>query len=245
MSTPKPLTCLFIFAHPDDESAGAGGTIASLSANGHTTIVISATDGYVSNAGIPRQTRRDEFKKACTILGATKYELLDFPDGEIGNRAASDELIKTIAERIDRYKPEVVVTFDHSGWYYHLDHIAVSLATSRAVQMASHKIDVFLFNIWDDVRKDTEYTYITTPSLSPTHYVSIKDYKQKKFAALKAHKSQLAWEYFNAKRNLFNEDREMFYVARGSTRAEEILKQLQFIPVSRDNHLCGCGGCCA
>ena len=80
-----------VAAHPDDESLGAGGLIASAAAQGWRVRVIVATDGDASHPLSPThsarrlaQIRRDEVGAAVAQLDPTaRVTLLALPDGRL------------------------------------------------------------------------------------------------------------------------------------------------------------------
>ena len=65
-----------------------------------------------------------------------------------------------LIDRIEKYQPEIVVTFDHSGWYFHLDHVGVSIATLRAVQRAKHKVAALLFTLFHPPGIKIKWPYV-------------------------------------------------------------------------------------
>jgi len=193
------MRVLCIFAHPDDESAGVGGTIARLTQAGHEVHVVSATDG---NAGEVMEKaheklkqynnhlgslRRQEFSHACQELGAT-CQVLEFEDGGITNQDVWGKLTTAMIEIIDAYKPDLLITFDHTGWYYHLDHVGVSIAVTLAAQQCEHRSFAFLLS--HVKMSSSKWRYCFPDVLPTTHSVSIESVKEKKLAAVEAHASQ-------------------------------------------------------
>lgn len=133
------LCLMGCFAHPDDESYGAGGTTARYSAEGIRCISVTATAGEVGQilAGdVERdelgEHRSNELEEACKILGAEPI-LLDFPDGGLAD-LPEGELAARILELLVKYEPGAVVTFDKTGVTGHTDHIAMHLATTKAFE---------------------------------------------------------------------------------------------------------------
>ena len=129
----KKSTILCVFAHPDDETFGPGGTIALL-AQRHEVWLVSATQGDAGKDS--RKNRRRslanersrEFKAAARILGAKGVLLLNFRDGELSNNTYP-ALARRIEAIVRRLKPHTVLTYEPLGVSGHLDHIAVALAT--------------------------------------------------------------------------------------------------------------------
>lgn len=131
----KKLLC--IFAHPDDESFGPGGTIAKCARSGVEVCLLCTTYGEAGQNNKSRKSkpvfkeRKKELKKAAEILGIKKVSFLGFLDGEISNHDIG-YLTDKIAKKVKKIKPQVLLTFDLAGHYGHLDHIAVSLSTTFA-----------------------------------------------------------------------------------------------------------------
>ncbi|NOH04234.1 MAG: PIG-L family deacetylase [Chloroflexi bacterium] len=139
------LKLLAIFAHPDDESMGMGGTLAKYSAEGVETHLVCASRGErgwsgpeEENPGFERlsQIRTAELENAVRELGMTSLSFLDYMDGDV-DRADPAETIGKIVARIRRIKPQVIVTFPPDGSYGHPDHIAVSQFTAAAIVCAA------------------------------------------------------------------------------------------------------------
>lgn len=178
---------LFLLAHPDDEAVAAGGTIRLLANQGDGIAVVLATKG---EAGEGQTDRLQEFERSCGILGIKKTEVLSFKDGEINNKIVWGELELAFIDKIEKYKPDVLVTFDHSGWYFHLDHVGVSIAALRAVQRAKHRVDALLFTLFHPPGIKIKWPYVYQKKLPITHVVNIKSVLKQKIQAIKAHESQ-------------------------------------------------------
>ena len=184
---------LFLLAHPDDEAIGSGGTIKRLTEAGNEVILVVATDGAAGEGGDPEtlgQVRRKELKCSCDILGVKQVRVLDFEDGEITNKLVWGELTQVFTALIDEHNPDFVVTFDHSGWYFHLDHIGVSIAATVAAQQVIRPPLGLLLNLHLPATAGTRWKYVFTDKLPATHAVDVSQVKEVKLAALKAHASQ-------------------------------------------------------
>ena len=87
-SDPRPRGLLAIFAHPDDESYGAGGVMALAATAGNPVWVLCATNG--DQGGRPGEigvdhsmdpeTRREELRCACEAIGAAEPVFLGYRD---------------------------------------------------------------------------------------------------------------------------------------------------------------------
>ena len=129
---------LAVFAHPDDESIVAGGTLAACAAAGVEVLVLCATRGEQGPIADPEMAsratlgtvREQELLAACQALG-TRAECLGFSDGTLDSVEA--EVATQVASRIHRWRPRVVLTFGPDGLYGHPDHVAVYRATMAAL----------------------------------------------------------------------------------------------------------------
>ena len=140
-----PSRLLVVFAHPDDESIGMGGTLARYAAEGVETYCVCATRGERGWFGAEEQypgpdalgqIRTRELEHAVNELGMKGLYFLDYIDGEL-DQADHVEAISKIVTHIRRIMPHVVVTFPPDGNYGHPDHIAVGQFTSAAVLCAA------------------------------------------------------------------------------------------------------------
>jgi LmbE family N-acetylglucosaminyl deacetylase len=139
------LRLLAVFAHPDDESMGMGGTLAKYAAAGVETHLVCATRGERGwfgpeelNPGLGAlgKLREQELENAVRELGVKGLYFLDYIDGEV-DQAEYGEAIGRIATHIRRVMPQVVVTFPPDGNYGHPDHIAVGQFTSAGIICAA------------------------------------------------------------------------------------------------------------
>lgn len=141
----QTLKLLCIFAHPDDESMGMGGTLAKYSAEGVETYLVCASRGERGwfgpedqDPGLERlgQIRMKELENAVKELGMRGLHFLDYIDGDV-DQANPFEIISKIVTHIRRIQPQVVVTFPPDGQYGHPDHIAIGQFTQAAIVCAA------------------------------------------------------------------------------------------------------------
>ena len=139
------LRLLVVFAHPDDESMGMGGTLAKYAAEGVETYYVCASRGErgwfgpeEQNPGLSAlgQLRTKELENAVRELSMKGLYFLDYVDGEV-DQADHAEAIGKIVTHIRRIQPHVVVTFPPDGNYGHPDHIATGQFTSAAIACAA------------------------------------------------------------------------------------------------------------
>lgn len=121
--------------HPDDESLGAGGLIAGLSACGVDVQVVVCSDGGAATVELPSgwsdlvACRSAEVEAAVRTLGAgrARLTLLGLPDGELSGRL--DDLTRTL-EPVLTGADLVVSPWPGDG---HPDHHAVGAAVRTIV----------------------------------------------------------------------------------------------------------------
>ncbi|MFF5518473.1 PIG-L deacetylase family protein [Streptomyces coeruleorubidus] len=130
---------LAVFAHPDDESLTAGGTLARHAAAGARTAVVTAT--WAADTA-----RAAELAEALRILGAGKPRLLGYADSRVPRSAPGrprlcdaplDEAVGGLVAQIREFRPEIVVTHDaYGGLTGHEDHVHTHRVTLSAVHAA-------------------------------------------------------------------------------------------------------------
>lgn len=133
------MKALFIFAHPDDETFGPGGTIAKLVKDGNEVQVITATTGQAGMTGeygdISKselgKIREQEHARAGHILGISQIRYLDMMDGEVDQTSVED-LVKKLTPLIKEINPDIVITFEKGGISNHPDHKQISKAATKA-----------------------------------------------------------------------------------------------------------------
>jgi len=157
MSADGRLTLMAVFAHPDDESFGTGGTLARYGADPDVRVLlVCATRGEAGEISDPKlatperlgEVREKELRCACQDLGIDDVFFLDYRDSGMAGTAENldpralaqadfDEAVGKIVAHIRREQPQVVVTFDENGGYGHPDHVAVHHYTKAAFAAAA------------------------------------------------------------------------------------------------------------
>lgn len=150
------MKALFIFAHPDDETFGTGGTIVKLFKKGVIVNVITATTGQAGQTGeygkiTPSrlgEIRKKEQSEAARILGISKTYYLGLMDGQLYKYRIT-KLAGMLLPLIKEENPDLVVTFEKHGASNHPDHKRISYAATRAFKeyMKSAKKHVRLYHI--------------------------------------------------------------------------------------------------
>lgn len=154
MSSRNPYRLLTVLAHPDDESFGIGGTLARYAAEGVEVHIAIATDGVAGSVAEGYEhtlqqlaaVRREELEAAASILGGQLHMLGYRDSGYIGDpanqhpeafiNADEDEAIGRVVRLIRDTRPQVVITHDETGGYFHPDHIFCWKITTAAFHAA-------------------------------------------------------------------------------------------------------------
>ncbi len=157
MSTSDKRTLMAVFAHPDDESFGIGGTLARYGAEPDIRVVLLCATrgeaGEISDPGlaIPArlgEAREAELRCAGKALGIDEIHFLGYRDsgmaGTLENQhpqaltmADFEEGVGQIVAHIRRERPDVLVTFDENGGYGHPDHVAIHHMAKEAFAAAA------------------------------------------------------------------------------------------------------------
>lgn len=139
----KQLTLMAIFAHPDDEAFGTGGTLTKYVKEGVDVQLVIATlgeAGRIANPAIALTQplsvlREQELRCACRAYGLENIHLLGYVDGQT-TIAPQSEAVYKIVKLMRRIKPQVIISFGPEGIYGHYDHLAVHRWATAAVQLA-------------------------------------------------------------------------------------------------------------
>ncbi|SFN87983.1 Cyclic nucleotide-binding domain-containing protein [Geodermatophilus obscurus] len=149
----RPPQVLGVFAHPDDETLGAGGTLAKYASAGAEVSVVAFTRGgagQIRDAAVATRAtlgavRERELEAAGKELGLARTRCLDHPDGGL---AAVDGrvLAEQASELLGEFAPDVVVTFGPDGFSGHPDHTAVGAAVTAACSELRSRRPIRLFH---------------------------------------------------------------------------------------------------
>lgn len=140
----QPVRMLGVFAHPDDETVCAGGTLAKYASAGAEINVVSLTKGgagQIRDASVATRAtltavREKELDAAGIELGIAGTRCLSYVDGSLAG-IDPQALTRLASELISEFDPDVVITFGPDGFSGHPDHVAVGAAvTSACCEMA-------------------------------------------------------------------------------------------------------------
>jgi LmbE family N-acetylglucosaminyl deacetylase len=235
------LTLMAVHAHPDDESSSTGGVLAKYAAEGIRTVVVTCTNGEFGDAPgqvKPGQDGHDEaavakirlaeLRTACDLLGVSDLEVLGYHDSgmpewdykdrpDVFGNVPLAKVTARVAGLIERYRPQVVVTYDDNGGYQHPDHLQAARAAVAAFSATGICSKLYLTAMrrsgWQEVWEALRDTGADVPdfgSMDPeterqmaeserriTTTVDIRDVLERKGEALRAHASQIDDSWFS------------------------------------------------
>lgn len=235
------LTLMAVHAHPDDEASSTGGVLAHYGAEGVRTVVVTCTNGEFGDApgGIKpgddghgeqevAEIRLAELRESAKHLGVTDLELLGYHDSGMAEwdyKSRPDafcnvplaDVAARIGGLIERYRPQVVVTYDPDGAYQHPDHVHASRAAIEAVTRTGIPAKLYLAampiskwrELWaalkeagvdvpgDDRITPEEQQQMEAAEQRITTTVDIRPVLARKRAALLAHASQISESWFS------------------------------------------------
>lgn len=194
LETIAPETALVLSPHPDDESLGCGGFIASAVKNGNPPVVVIVSDGSASHRNSvtwpPRRMarlRQEESREAATVLGLSSDRLLfmELQDSAVPTQGDSFEAaVHDLIEIVERYECQTVLT----PWRCdpHCDHEAVWLMGQK-LKVLVPQLRLLAYPVWG----------LTLPpemeingDLLTGWRLDIGKFLGRKRAAIQAHRSQ-------------------------------------------------------
>jgi LmbE family N-acetylglucosaminyl deacetylase len=262
----ETLTMMAVHAHPDDEASSTGGVLAAYSAQGIRTVVVTCTNGEFGDGpdGVkPGQDGHDEqavarqrlaeLRESCTILGVTDLELLGYHDSGMPEWEYKDrpnafcnvpeaDVAARISGLIEKYRPQVLITYDDQGPYQHPDHVHASRSAQAAFANSGIPAKLYLSamrrsdwaKIWEALRElgaevpdfenmDPEARRLAAESEERiTTNIDIRSVLSRKREALFAHGSQISESWFSKIPQDIGEavfGRESFIRVKDSTEA--------------------------
>ena len=170
---------LVIGAHPDDPESMCAGTMLKLKAMGAEVVAVYLTSGEAGIVGKTheqaRTIRQAEARKACEVLGVRAVFLTQTD----GNAEVNKERYAEMKALIEAEQPDMVIT--HWPIDSHRDHRVCSILVYDAWRMTGRGFDLYYSEVM---------TGMQTQNFTPTLWVDITDYREKKIEAYLCHESQ-------------------------------------------------------
>lgn len=198
----KRLLC--VFAHPDDECLGPGGTIAQCVMDGVEVTITVFTAGEAGSIGISKTLGRDElarrrrleFACSCKALGVQGNRMLDVPDGGVAD-LDPERAIGEIMADFRAHRPQVVISFHHLGISQHPDHVALNEFVQKACETAGPDGPQIFYEFGVPRHKAVLYNRPNLAPMEPREVVAAVPIRteamDRKIAAIKCHQTQIAF----------------------------------------------------
>jgi LmbE family N-acetylglucosaminyl deacetylase len=195
---------LVIVPHSDDETIGCGGLLVHAASAGIECHVVVLTDGAASHPesvawsrSARVDVRRRECETALKTLGVRQIPVfLDLPDAETLTLPASlcAATATRLAHAIERIRPDIVLT----TWRRepHCDHRFAFVIANEALAVSQHKAQLVEYMVWTPITGGSD----DQPRADETQYrlLDIEHVRDRKIAALRAHRSQLGQVFKDA-----------------------------------------------
>ncbi len=128
----KRRTILAVFAHPDDEAYGPGGTLAHYAMQGDAVHLLTFTRGEAGSLGVSKELEPDELARLRTIelkvaseaLGLSSQKIVGWPDSGLASMPFEDG-VGVVGDALRLHEPDVLITFHREGVSRHPDHTTV------------------------------------------------------------------------------------------------------------------------
>jgi len=179
---------LVIAPHPDDETLGAGGTIAKFSEQGHQVTVL------VVSGHLPPLYRREDYeitvkeaKRAFAMLGVAESRFLEIPATMIGDQPVHvvngkiGDVIKEVAPQI------VLCPFPDR----HIDHRVVFESVMVAARPVAAGRSIELLAAYEALSETHWNAPHIEPNFVPNWVVDITGQMSRKLGAVSCYESQI------------------------------------------------------
>jgi LmbE family N-acetylglucosaminyl deacetylase len=179
---------LGVFAHPDDESFGPGGTLTKYARNNNIVKIVTLTRGEAGTLGISKHLsqqelatlREKELRSAAKWLKTSDVSVYQFPDNKLST-ISEKVLIETIKKEIVSFLPNIVITFHPNGITGHKDHIKTSKCTTSAIMSLKNQPKLFYYGIPDlQLSFESQRKLYVMKDSEITHCIDIKNYYEYK-----------------------------------------------------------------
>jgi N-acetylglucosamine malate deacetylase 2 len=134
---PAWTSVLAVIAHPDEASCGLGAILDAFVFAGVKVKVLCLTHGQAwTLQGAPGDLaalRGAELASAADVLGPTRADLLDLPDGDL-SKVGQARLVAEVVAAADSCFPDGLLVFDTQAEAGRLDHVTASSAGLQAAE---------------------------------------------------------------------------------------------------------------
>lgn len=180
------MKILIVSPHPDDETLGAGGTIARAKKEGHKVYWLNIT-GISEKEGFAKETIEDKYQQIKKInqffefddkldlqLPTTKLDLIPCGEG-----------INYVSDYINKIKPEVIFLADYND--AHSDHRCVFEWLHASTKVFRYPFIKYILTM--EIVSETNFG-LPMNSFIPNVYIDISDYMEAKLQAMCIYKNE-------------------------------------------------------
>ena len=185
--TPKRI--LVVAPHPDDETLGAGGTIAKFRDQGHDVSIVVVA-GHLPPL-YPQEaydTTVREARSAFAVLGVDHFRFLELPATMIGDQPLH-VINARIGAAISEFSPNIVLCPFPDR---HVDHRLVFDAVMVATRPVGVGRGIEILAAYETLSETHWNAPHIEPSFHPNWVVDITDHIDKKVEALSCYASQVS-----------------------------------------------------
>ncbi len=190
---------LAVFAHPDDETFRAGGTLALLAKQGVRVQVLTATRGGAGSCGDPPMcspealpaVREGELRCAIQSLGLPEPIVLGYQD-ETLSAVTPEEIVLDILDVIRKVQPQIMISFGADGLSGHPDHVAIGRDALRAFREAKSVCAFYTLTVPQSIASELHMNQIRAVSDDLiTLAVDVSAVWKAKMASIRCHRTQM------------------------------------------------------
>lgn len=166
------MNVLFVVAHPDDETLGAGATIHKLSAEGHNVAICTLVKDASARTNLSETLKSDQ-ERAFEILGVRKAYNGSFPNIQM-NTVPHLELVRFIESAIEDFEAESIYTHHPSDT--NNDHVMTSYAAQAASRLFQRRPGLPRLKqfIYMEVPSSTEWSFDSSSNrFTPNMFVEV------------------------------------------------------------------------
>ena len=182
-------TVLVVIAHSDDETIGAGGSLARHLNQGDKVCVVSMTDGVGSRFELEEEAnlRKESAEQASNKIGFTWLDCGSFPDNAM-DTVPLIEVVRFIEKIKKDLYPDIIYT--HSAADLNIDHQIVNRAVLTAFRP---NYDQKFSEIRAmEIPSSTDYSHEkTTSTFTPNLFIDIEKTWEKKLEGLQCYDKEI------------------------------------------------------
>jgi LmbE family N-acetylglucosaminyl deacetylase len=182
------MKILIIAPHPDDETLGAGGTLATHAKKGDELYWCIVTEAYAPEW--PDEfikKRKEEIAQVAKVYGITGIFTLGFPTVKL-DLAGQKKINDAMSQVIQEVKPDIV----YVPYMYDLnkDH-EIAFAAAMVATRPKKGLPIKKILCYETVSETEWGSYSKERAFVPNYYVDITDTFDVKVTAMKSYKSEL------------------------------------------------------